>query len=210
VTAIIEAFLKFFSEFSWRRLIAVIVVALLIGLGFILYERYTSGFRLGRLQKQAELLVTLNQLQSGNIRSDPRLGRIYDRLVADADSAAQAKPLSITFFSFPSGLFSHALAKFLAGAAPWALVGLFFIRGILRGDKTAGSAFLGILVFIVLFGVIGAALPTWWWPWFNLWIYPIGHFIIFLAAVVFYAARSTKKRSKLPVTQEGSQAMRST
>src|SRR2546429_255253 len=109
MTAIIEALLKFFSEFSWRRLMAVMIVAILIVLGFILYERYTSGFRLGRLQKQAELLVTLNQLQTANIRSEPRLAQIYERLVADADDAAQTKPLSLTFFSLPAGMFSHGI-----------------------------------------------------------------------------------------------------
>ncbi len=201
MTAIIEAFLKFFSEFSWRRLLAIVIVGMLVAVGFILYERYTSGFRLGRLQKQADLLVTLNQLQAANIRSDPRLAKIYDRLVADADDAAHTKPLSISFFAPPSGMFSHAVAKFLAGAAPWAFVGLFFIRGILRGDKTSASALLGVIVFIVLFGVIGAALPNVWWPWFNLWIYPIGHFLLFVIAVVLYTVRSGRRQSQTYATR---------
>jgi hypothetical protein len=201
MTAIIEAFLKFFAEFSWKRLLATLVVALLIVIGFMLYERYTSGFRLGRIQKQAELLVTLNQLQTANIRSDPKLGKIYDRLVADADDAAQTKPLSISFFVFPSSMFSHVIAKFLAGGAPWTLIGLFFIPGILRGDKGSASALLGVTVFVVLFGVIGAVLPNIWWPWFNLLIYPTGHFVLLLTLVIIYAVRSGRKQSKPDTAQ---------
>lgn len=201
MTAIVEAFLKFFSEFSWKRLLAIVIVAILVAVGFILYERYTSGFRLGRLQKQAELLVTLNQLQTANIHSDPRLGKIYDRLAADADDAAQTKPLTISFLALPSGMFNHVIAKFLAGAAPWAFIGLFFIPGILRGDKGSASALLGVTVFIVLFGAIGAVLPNIWWPWFNLWIYPIGHFFLLVILVVVFAVRSGKKQKQSHAAQ---------
>lgn len=204
MTDIIEALLKFFVEFSWRRLVAVLIVTILIVFGFLMYERYTSGFRLGRLQKQAELLAALNQLHAANIRADPRLTQMYDRLVVDTDAASQTEPLSITFFSLPAGMFTNGIAKFFAGAAPWAFIGVFFIRGIFRGDKSSGSAFLGMIVFVVLFGTIGAALPTIWWPWFNLWIYPICHFLLFLLGVLIYSIRATRKQRQSNATQSAS------
>jgi len=53
-----EAVFKFFfSEFSMRKLLGAIIVIVMALAGLSLYERYTSSFRLGRLQKGADLLM---------------------------------------------------------------------------------------------------------------------------------------------------------
>ena len=50
------------TEFTWRKFFALLVVLAILVVFFSGYERYTSSFRLSRLQKSAELIAKLQEI----------------------------------------------------------------------------------------------------------------------------------------------------
>ena len=77
----------------------------------------------------------------------------------------------------------ETLWKFLAGGALWWLVALSVLRSVFRKEPSALTGFLGLLVFGAVFGAVGAAIPTFYWPWLNLVMYPLGHFVVILLLI---------------------------
>src|SRR5689334_20686099 len=111
-----EALFKFFSEFTWRKLAGVFLVLIVCFGGFSLYERYTSSFKLSRLQKATELLLRIQEAQANApTNAPPELDRARNALLAQALKAIEETPM--TFEVLPSKLsFSvDTPLKFFAG-----------------------------------------------------------------------------------------------
>jgi hypothetical protein len=123
----LKELLKFLSEFTWRKLLLLVCIAA-VGLGgFSLWERYTSSFRLGRLQKAADLMVRLQELQAHGTNSTPELERAKATLVTQAVQAIEEKPLTLDILPSTLKLSVDSLWRFLAGSALWFLTSLVFI-----------------------------------------------------------------------------------
>ena len=81
MTNLFTELLKFFSEFTWKKLFSILVMLLIAFAIVSVYEIYTSAFRFSRLQKAAELLAKIEELDSHGTNASPDLLRaIYPRI----------------------------------------------------------------------------------------------------------------------------------
>jgi len=195
---IIEAFFSAFSEFTWRRFLALVIVVALLFLGFSFYERYTSSFRLSRLQKSAELLIKVHEMEQAMTNGSPELQRASRALVEQSIHAVEIAPISLDVLPTTLRFSTDYLWKFLAGCAAWIAFAASRVPRILRGDKVSRTSALGLLFFAVLVGLAGLAIPAIWWPWFHLVIYPLSilaffYICIFLPFMIWWCSPPSKE-----------------
>ena len=194
---IVEAFFSVFSEFTWRRFLALLIVVALLFLGFSFYERYTSSFRLSRLRKSAELLIKVHEMELAMTKSSPELQRASRALVEQSIHAVEITPISLDVLPTTLRFSTDYLWKFLAGCAAWIAFAASRVPRILRGDKVSRTSALGLLFFAVLVGLAGLAIPAIWWPWFHLVIYPLSilaflYICIFLPFMIWWCSPPSK------------------
>jgi len=172
---IYEAVIKaFFAEFTWRRLFAGFVLLAVI---LLVYERYTCSFRLSRLQKATELLLRLQEVQSSKTNSTPDMQRAWTALASQAAKAIEAEPPSFEFIPAKLTFSTDSLRKFLAGGCLYFVFALFQLPKV---QQKAGRDALGTTVMLaVAAGGVATQVPTVWWPWFHVLIYPL----LFIAVV---------------------------
>jgi hypothetical protein len=87
--------LKIVTDFTWKTIFAVLVVIILAIFVLSLFERYTSSFRLTRLQRSAELIAKLQETNLTITNSSQELQADYKALVIQANEAITVKPLSL-------------------------------------------------------------------------------------------------------------------
>jgi hypothetical protein len=174
-----------FTEFTWRRFFALVSVVFVFFILFSLYERYTSSFRLGRLQKSAELIAKIQEIEIGITNSSPAVRQDYEALVAQASEAIRDKPLSLDFIPNTLRLRVDAISKFFAGGALWFLFAFIALVTPRSGnDTTAFRGFSSLIAFGVVTGLIGIFIPDFCWPWFHIFIYPLVVMFLMLMAII--------------------------
>jgi len=184
INDILEAITKTITEFTWRRALALVIVAAsALGL-LVAYESWTSAFRLGRLQKASQILVSLHTVRSDSVRTDSGLVVLSDRLLAQLDSALTMRPAFLPRWTVPQA--PRKIRLFLAGGALWWLLGLAMLPGALKRQNDAFAGLLVALLFGGLFGWIGTILPF-VAPWVNYGLYPVGHFVGITMFLMRYA-----------------------
>jgi hypothetical protein len=163
----------------------------------VVYDRYTSSFTFGRLNQAAELLEKLQNIESKQPMS-PKIEILYSKLYKQSDEAISEHPWSLTVKSTAPKLYfsTEDLYKFIAGGAPWFLLSLVAIPGIFRREKDQLSGFLGVQVFGIFFGAIGVLIPTIFWPWVNLIIYPLFHPLLLTLVLVILTMLIQKRAEK--------------
>jgi hypothetical protein len=162
---------KLFLDFTWRRLIQVLFT-IILGLAiFVAFERYTSYFQLARLEKATQILERLHQIEADEkLSKEEELQAIHSKLAAELNVTVSTKEISISL--------DYRFYKFLAGAAPWLLFSFIYVAGFRKRDKTRTVGVIAAIFCGIMFGAIGLLIPDLFWPWLNLIIYPIGHFIL--------------------------------
>lgn len=168
---VIESIFKFGSEFTWRKFLTLVVVSLLAFGAFLLFERYTSSFRLSRLQKASDLLVRLQEIEQKGTNNSPELIRARQTLMNEAIKAIEEKPVSLDFI--PSKLvFSwEYLWKFLAGAACWWLAALYQWKSTVK--SAPNHPMVGFLLIGGICGFTGIFVSPIVWPWFHILAIPL-------------------------------------
>lgn len=142
-------------------------LTLLIGLGAVFaYERATSAYRLGKLQKEVAIVKELEALKSAAPPDSSTL-KLCNAIESQLNEVVL--PQSV----FPSSR-REWVWKFCAGAAPWILLEAMMIYWARRDSswKKGKMALFGLGIGSV-FGGIGVTIPTINWPYFNLVYYPI-------------------------------------
>ena len=183
---------KVITEFSWRRLFALTLLLAFASAAILFFEYSTAYFRLGRLSREVELLERLDQLaQAPGIQQSPQLERLRDELVSSLETlVGDEAAMTLAAPSLPSWLW-----RALASALPWGLLSLAFLSQMIRGDQEAAAAFVGVLFFAVLFGAIGAAIPTTFGPIVNYIAYPAGHFLLVVTLIMLWQKRQERRKS---------------
>ncbi len=199
----IEAFFALFSEFTWRRVLALLILLGLLFLGFSLYERYTLSFQLSRLQRSAELLMTIHKMESTVTSGNPEIRRASQKLAEQSIHAVETKPLSLDILPSTLRFSTDYLWKFLAGAAAWFGLAISRTPRIARGDKASKTSAAGFFFFGILAGLLGLAIPPLWWPWFHLIIYPLCilaffYVFIFTPFMIWWCSPSDKNAQEKP------------
>ncbi len=181
-----QIFERLVSDFSWRRVLLLIIFFSVVTMCVIGLENYGGYVRLARIEKSVQLLEKLAALQnSKSIVADDKLQKVYDGLASDLSNFVNRDESKLGVNS--------TLLRAIAGAMPWLLMCTAYISGFRKGDEKATHALLGCMIFAFVFGAIGAYIPEFRQQWINYVGYPLGHFFIFVILVMMRERYKAKK-----------------
>jgi len=178
------------TEFTWRKFFALLVVLAVAVSAFYGYERFTASISLNRLQKSAELIAKLQEIDLTITNNSQELQKDYKALVAQANEAIETKPFSLDVVPTTLHFSMDALLKFLAGGAVWYIFGIIMLlkmKGTEAWNALAGSSMIGTIA-----GFLSIWIPAIWWPWFHLFVYPLIFIFGFFLVMVPFALVSRK------------------
>jgi hypothetical protein len=196
MAAFIEALLRFFHDFSGRRALGLLAIVVIIIGGFLLYDRYTASFTLGRLEHAADLITKLQAIESSPTKRTPELEAAYQSLRTQVSEAISSKPITISLPPPKVPVTTSQVLKFICGALPWFLISLTMLPKAIRGDATALGGFFGVTLFAIFFGFVALLIPTFWWPWGSLILYPLLHPIFVLVVIAAIGMRMASNKNK--------------
>ena len=151
-----------------------------------IYESYTDAFRLARIQEEIQLLEQLADLaKKPGVKEDKDLQAVYQGLTRELDAVVNRGVVTLAL--------TPGVRKGLTAAAPWVVVALFFVPGLLRGEKDPQNALLGFIVFAVPFVFVGTVLPAFSSSWINDWLYPWGSFKVVVVSILLWQRRKAKR-----------------
>lgn len=197
---LLEQLLRYLEDLSARRFFGLLIFLLVLAGAALYYERYTANFALTRLEKASALLKELESSKYEG-QSSKELAEMHREiamqlrglLVNEREKSQTAEVKSDFSFPIPERVL---LWKTFAGGALWLLLAILIL--IFSSDKSAKFAgFLGFLILAIPFSVLGGLLPTIYWPWFNLIVYPLlSSGLIILPAILIPAFKKVRDTSR--------------
>jgi hypothetical protein len=194
MTSLFTELIKFFSEFTWKKLFSIFVILVITFTIVTIYEFYTSAFRFSRLQKAADLLSKIEEIDSHGTNTNPELLRAKKALITQAVEAIDTKPITLDFVPSTLKFSLDGVWKFLAGAALWFILALTQIIDI--NDKKKRPAFFGMLMIACVTGFCGMFVPSIWWPWFHIFIFPWILLICIVIALLPFGYIANRRAAK--------------
>lgn len=186
---IVTFFDKLIENFSWRRLIFLLVLLGLSGGAAWIYETYTQQFRLARIEKQISLVEKLAALESNKaLATQPHLKQAYTNLQQQLSSTMNES--GDQYELLPWG------KKMLATAVAWSIFALFILlipESYSTAKNAPGAVFFGMLAVAAPFIALSAAVPTFSTPWLNYTLYPIGHLVVLTIAILAWSNRQRRR-----------------
>jgi len=189
IDPVLKAFEGLLSDFTWRRLTALVVLTVYIGLLFAVVEAVSGHFRLARVEHATNILAHLQEIEAKQPPLSPELAAICSDLVRRLRSINALDATSLPDFA--------GLWKFLAAAAPFLLMSLLFVPAIRKRQPGIWSTLMGFALIAALAGFTGYLIPVFLWPWGNLAVYPISLFIMFGVFAVRWQKRQAKRAAVL-------------
>ena len=180
VESIFTSVSNLFENFTIKRFLALCCAFAIIIFAVLLYEKYTNNFKLNRLQKSAEILKTLQDVNQNNIESNKELLVVYKNIEKELSELSDpSNPAHLNYSPENAGF-----KKFIAAFFPWLLSMLATYPQFKNKERTAVPGLIGIAIIGLFFGWVGYLLPIIFWPWFNLVIFPVGHFLLFVSPFI--------------------------
>jgi len=128
-----EALFKFFTEFTWRKVLVVAVFGVAV---------------LSRLQRAADLLARVQEIEQRATNSSPELDRARSALLLQMAQAVEQQPMSLEFVPSKLTFSIDSLWKFCAGGALWWAFALFQLKK--RKTQEEKNLPLGLLVIGII------------------------------------------------------------
>lgn len=185
IEPVLKAFEGLLSDFSWRRITALVILTLYVGLLFAVGEAITGHFRLARIQRAANILSRLQEIEARQFSPSSDLPAVHSDLVRKLRAINSPDATVLPGFA--------GFWKFLAAATPFFLMTLIFVPGIRKRQPGVWTSFMGIAFIAVLAGLTGPLIPMFLWPWGNLVVYPAGLFLVFGIFAVRWQKRKEKR-----------------
>ena len=177
---------------TWKRALVIGLLIVFAVVGLLVFERYTNSFRLNRLQKAADVLAVLNEIEADTLDSSPAVERLHNEIAAELAEALRTDPPSLALPTISGAAPRHAAwLKLLFGAMPWLLLALVSLPSALRGSEAGLGGVIAFLFVGGFFGVLGLLIPAWFWPWLNLVVYPLVHPLLLVALLVIVGMKQT-------------------
>ena len=199
MTNLFTELLKFFGEFNLKKFFATVVMTLIALALFSIYEFYTSSFRFSRLQKAADLLHRIDEIELQGTNTSPELQRARKTIVTQAVEAIVTKPFTLEIIPSTLKFSMDGVWKFMAGAALWLFFALFQIGGLT--DPKKRSTFFGLVTVAIITGFMGMFVANYWWPWFHIFIFPWVALLCIGVALLPFGYFVTKRAAKKIQTQ---------
>lgn len=187
--SVFQSFEKLISEFSWRRLVFLVMFLVMAASIVWLWENNTGQMRLTRIERTIAILNSIKDIQDHPVmKSDPALNRILSSLKDDLKEFSEhnAQPVFL----------GAKWRKAFAGGAIWLLFSLLYLPALRTRENNELQALIGCLIMAVFFGVIGVWLPDFAYPWLNFILYPVTNFIIIMAIAFLWQARKRARIKK--------------
>ncbi len=180
--SIFQSFEKLISEFSWRRLVFLVLLLVITVAAIWLWENSTGQMRLTRIERTILILNSIKDLQEHPVvKSDPILRSTLLAVKEDLKEFTERRS--------ETPILDARWRKAFAGGAPWLLFSLLYLPAFRTKEREELNALIGCLTLSVIFGVIGAWLPDFSYPWVNFIGYPVANFILIVAFALWWQAR---------------------
>jgi hypothetical protein len=185
------------SDFNWRNL-RIFLSVIIAGIAcFYVYDYYTAAFELARLQKSADLLARLQEIQAHGTNSSPELLKAQDAITAQATYVIEQKPLTLNYFWSKRSCLPNPIVNFIISAFPFLIFSLILIP---RKSQQRITSLAVVFIALALFsGMLGIITGEFFGPWFRLVGLPSIIFFIFLILILpsnYRAAKQTANRNK--------------
>lgn len=179
--SIFKFFESLFKNFTWGRFTFLILTLIMVAGSVVLYEVYTSHFKLNRISSELKIIESIVELEKKveSLPDDSPSKKYFARLMAEADSTS-------VNFSFQPGFPSKKIERISYQSAPWALllILIFFTT-----SKGRGSAVAGVTVIAAPLIVLGYNLPQLERMWIINYLYPWGTLSFILISIVAWQNR---------------------
>jgi hypothetical protein len=164
-----------------------LIIIIIFGLGLlVMYERYTATMGLGRLQREADLIVRLEEIQSRVTNAmTPDIIHLNAVLLTNATRTIQEKPISLEFVPSKLTFSFDSLWKCLWGGSLWLVFAIIYLPK--SKTKEGRNTIKSFLVLAAISGIVGLFVPPIWWPWFHIFIFPWLLIICVLFAIAPFA-----------------------
>lgn len=174
---------KFATDFSWRRLIILFSLVVLIGFLYYMFEYQTATSQLSKYERSIAILNNMQSIESDNYQAKIILENIRKGLIDITAKNTTELGIQISIRrEFKQAIFA---------AAPWGLMAIFFIPSLVKRTRDDAASIVGGCLFIAfLIGLVGYFLPITWSGWIVFALYPIG---INLSLFVLFAKMGGRK-----------------
>ncbi len=151
-----------FQQASRRQLFALFTFLAILVLVAGLWERWTAGFRLTKLERATAILEHVSQIPGTDTDAVQRL--------ADHVTGQVAAILAIPG---PSAVSHTYLTRVGVSFLVWFGLSLFMLPSVLRKSKSKGATLLGVLILNLLPALLSGLFPEGNWPWRHVVLYPL-------------------------------------
>jgi hypothetical protein len=173
---------KFVTDFSWKRLVLLFLLILLVTAAFIIYESLTSSFQLAKYERTVQLLIDLEKLSETD---DDVVEGIKDNISYGLYQTTSQVNIGMVLEA-PN---ARRILQALVAASIWIIVVLATIPGTLRGEKKSRDLMLGCGVIGILVAVGAILIPPTWPRWFGFGLYPVLINVVILGVAYYYGSR---------------------
>jgi len=173
---------KFITDFSWKRLVLLILLILFVTASFMIYESLTSSFQLAKYERTVQLLIEMEKLSESD---DDMVKSIKDNIAHGLHQATSKVNIGMVFEA-PN---ARRILQALVASSIWIIVILANIPGTLRGEEKSLDLMLGCCV-IGIFVAVGAILiPPTWPRWISVGLYPVIINVGILTIAYYFGSR---------------------
>ena len=159
-----------FLKFNLRRFLFLAFCLLAFVLACYTYEVVTARAYFNKVNNQIAAIQALHAMDKDGVSSSGNLGRAYSNLVSSTQS--------IEIRPFKPRLPLYAVAKFTSATFIIWVVMLMSINDMLQGKPGWKDTFFGAIVCMIIFGLIGVAIPTIHATWVNPAAYLFMNFLV--------------------------------
>src|SRR6266446_3441726 len=144
--SIFQSFEKLISEFSWRRLVFLVLLLVITVAAIWLWENSTGQMRLTRIERTILILNSIKDLQEHPVvKSDPILRSTLLAVKEDLKEFTERRS--------ETPILDARWRKAFAGGAPWLLFSLLYLPAFRTKEREELNALIGCLTLSVIFGV---------------------------------------------------------
>jgi hypothetical protein len=173
---------KLSTDFTWKRLVILISLVMLIGVALFLYEAQTAITQLSKYERTVAIVEKLSALKPENEEGKVVINNIY------AGLSVITNPVSNPV-AFSTNISIELKQAFLA-ATPWLLICLFFIPGYFKEKKDAASVVGGTIALALIMGMGGYFIPVELGSWVGFGMYPVGANLFIFILLMWYGNRN--------------------
>ena len=172
---------KFATDFTWKRLVILISLVIIVCVAFFLYEAQTATTQLSKYERTVAIIEKLVVLKPDNEESKIVIKNIYSGLSNITNPTSNPVAFSTKL--------SIELKQALLAATPWFLLCLFFIPSYFKGNKDATSVIGGTVFLAFIMGMGGYFIPIEWGAWIGFGLYPVGSNLLIFILLMWYGNR---------------------